>query len=200
VSFALILQRGGADGKTFFGCSTGSPGSTTPLYGVSSGLYVVMGVSGSGKSLIGAALAGALGLTFVEGDEYHPPGNVERMSRGVPLTDGDRAGWLRALAARIREADDSGEGLVLTCSALKRAYRDILRGESRSLRFVFLGGPRGLIADRLAGRRGHFMPPCLLESQLAILEEPSPDEDAWVCDISRSPQDIVAALVARASA
>ena len=157
-----------------------------------------MGVSGSGKSVIGRALADALGLNFVEGDAYHPPENVERMSRGIPLTDADRAGWLRALAARIRKATINGEGLVLTCSALKRSYRDILRAESGSLRFVFLRGPRALIAERLAGRSGHFMPPSLLESQFATLEEPLPDEDVWVVDVNQSPQDIVAALVARA--
>jgi gluconokinase len=159
-----------------------------------------MGVSGSGKSLIGAAFAEALGVDFVEGDEYHPAENVERMSRGIALTDDDRAGWLRSLAARIREAKDAHTGLVMTCSALKRSYRDILRVESDELRFVFLQGPRSLIAERLAGRRGHFMHPSLLESQFATLEEPSPDEHAWVCDVKQSPQDLVAALVARASA
>jgi gluconokinase len=159
-----------------------------------------MGVSGSGKSLIGAAFARALGIEFVEGDEYHPAENVERMSRGVALTDDDRAGWLRSLAARIREAKNADTGLVMTCSALKRSYRDILRAESDELRFVFLQGPRSLIAERLAGRRGHFMHPSLLESQFATLEEPSPDEDAWVCDVRQAPQDLLAALVARASA
>jgi gluconokinase len=159
-----------------------------------------MGVSGSGKSVIGAAFASALDVDFVEGDEYHPAENVDRMSRGIALTDEDRAGWLRALAARIREASDAGTGLVMTCSALKRSYRDILRAQSRDLRFVFLRGPKSLIAERLAGRRGHFMPPSLLESQFTTLEEPSPDEDAWVCDIKQSPQEIVAALVAHASA
>jgi gluconokinase len=160
----------------------------------------VMGVSGSGKSLIGAALARALGIDFVEGDEYHPAENVERMARGVPLTDADRAGWLRSLATRIREARDAGTGLVMTCSALKRSYRDVLRAGASDVRFVFLRGPRTLIAERLAGRRGHFMPPSLLDSQLATLEEPSPDEEAWICDIRESPQDLVAALVARALA
>jgi len=197
---SLILQRDGPDGKTFSGRSTGSPVRGTASYGVSSGLYVVMGVSGSGKSVIGAALAAALGLTFVEGDAYHPPENVDRMSRGIALTDADRAGWLHALAARIGVAATNGEGLVLTCSALRRSYRDILRAESPALRFVFLKGSRDLIAERLASRRGHFMPPSLLKSQLATLEEPSPDENAWVCDIDQSPQEIVAGLVARVSA
>lgn len=158
-----------------------------------------MGVSGSGKSLIGAAFARALGIDFVEGDDYHSAENVQRMSREVPLTDDDRVRWLRSLAVRIRETKDAGTGLVMTCSALKRSYRDVLRGQASELRFVFLRGPRALLAERLASRRGHFMPPSLLDSQLATLEEPSPDEHAWVCDIRESPQDLVAALVARAS-
>ena len=159
-----------------------------------------MGVSGSGKSLIGAGLARALGVDFVEGDEYHSAENVERMSRGIPLTDEDRARWLRSLAARIREAKEAGSGLVISCSALKRSYRDILRADAAELRFVYLKGERELIAQRLAGRRGHFMPPSLLESQFTTLEDPQPDEDAWVCDITRPAQDIVITLVASASA
>ena len=159
----------------------------------------MMGVSGSGKSLIGAAFARALGIDFVEGDDYHSAENVQRMSREVPLSDDDRVRWLRSLAVRIRETKDAGTGLVMTCSALKRSYRDVLRAQASGLRFVFLRGPRALLAERLASRRGHFMPPSLLDSQLATLEEPSPDEHAWVCDIRESPQDLVAALVARAS-
>jgi len=166
---------------------------------VNKGLYVVMGVSGSGKSLIGAALAGALGVDFVEGDEYHSAENVKRMSAGIALTDEDRAEWLHSLAARLREAKESDTGLVMSCSALKRTYRDILRTGAGQLRFVFLKGERALTAERLAGRHSHFMPPVLLESQFAALEEPSPDEDAWVCDIRQSPHEIVAGLVARAS-
>jgi gluconokinase len=158
-----------------------------------------MGVAGSGKSVIGAALADALGIEFVEGDQYHSAENVERMSRGIPLTDDDRAVWLRSLAVRIREARNAGAGLVISCSALKRSYRDILRAEASDLRFVFLKGERTLIAGRIANRRGHFMPPSLLDSQLDALEEPSPDEKAWVCDISKSPQVLVAALVKGAS-
>ena len=159
-----------------------------------------MGVAGSGKTVIGAALARALGVDFVEGDEYHPAKNVERMSAGIPLTDDDRAQWLRSLAMRLRRAEDAGTGLVMTCSALKRSYRDVLRAEAGELRFVYLRGPRTLLAERIAGRRGHFMPPSLLDSQLATLEEPSPDEHAWVCDIRESPHDLIAALVTRASA
>lgn len=157
-----------------------------------------MGVCGSGKSVVGAAFARALGVAFVEGDTYHPAENVERMAKGIPLTDRDREGWLRALAGRLREAKDAGTCLVMSCSALKRSYRDILRTGDAELRFVFLKGSRALIAERLAGRRGHFMPASLLDSQLATLEEPSADENVWVCDITELPESLVSALVARA--
>jgi gluconokinase len=167
---------------------------------VNRGIYVVMGVAGSGKSAIGAALAEALGVDFVEGDLYHSAESVERMARGVPLTDDDRAQWLRLLAARIRDARKARLGLVLSCSALKRSYRDTLRAEARDLRFVFLKGERDLIATRLSGRRGHFMPASLLDSQLATLEVPAPDEKAWVCDIRDSPEEILSALMANVSA
>jgi gluconokinase len=159
--------------------------------------YIVMGVTGSGKSTVGAMLARRLGVDFVEGDDYHSPANVQRMSSGIPLTDDDRADWLRALADRIREATDSGTGLVVTCSALKRSYRDTLRAAAPELRFVFLTGSRELISERVSGRRGHFMPESLLDSQLATLEEPSPDEHAWIFDIKESAQDIVTDIVAR---
>ena len=162
------------------------------------GLYVIMGVSGSGKSTIGAPLARALDIEFVEGDGLHPPENVKRMAAGIPLTDDDRRGWLIAIAARLREAQRAGVGLVVSCSALKRSYRDLLRSVGdEGLRFVYLAGSRALIAERLAQRRGHFMPASLLDSQLAILEQPSPDERAWVCDISQTPDTIVADLVRR---
>jgi len=154
-----------------------------------------MGVSGSGKSVIGAALARALGVEFVEGDAYHSTANLERMSSGVPLTDDDRAEWLRALGLRLRQANNAGCGLVMSCSALKRSYRDTLRVEADNVRFVFLRGSRSLIEHRLASRCGHFMPSSLLDSQLATLEEPSPDENAWVCDIRQTPEVLVAALL-----
>jgi gluconokinase len=165
------------------------------------GLYVVMGVSGAGKSVIGRPFAEALALDFVEGDDYHPSENVRKMSSGIPLTDEDRAGWLQALAERIREAKDAGTGLVVTCSALKRSYRDVLRaGASPApLRFIYLHGTRAVIGERIAARRGHFMPLALLDSQFEALEEPTPDENAWACDVSKSSKEIVGALVERAS-
>jgi gluconokinase len=161
-------------------------------------LYVVMGITGCGKSTVGAILARTLGVDFVEGDDYHSVENVRRMASGIPLTDDDRADWLRALATLIREARTTGAGLVLTCSALKRSYRDVLRAEAPELQFIFLAGQKTLIAERLAGRQGHFMPASLLESQLATLEAPASDEHAWTFDLGESPQDIVDHIVARA--
>ena len=167
---------------------------------VHSGLYVVMGVAGSGKTTIGARLARALDIAFVEGDELHPAENVRRMAAGIPLTDDDRRPWLLAIAARLRNAKRAGAGLVVSCSALKRSYRDLLRSEEQAdVQVVYLKGTRELIAERMAQRRGHFMPPALLESQFATLEEPAPDEHAWVCDIRQPPDAIVAALVQRAA-
>ncbi|HZO18493.1 MAG TPA: gluconokinase [Gemmatimonadaceae bacterium] len=164
------------------------------------GLYVIMGVCGAGKSLIGAKLARALDVEFMEGDALHPPENVRRMAAGIPLTDDDRHGWLLAIAARLRDAKRAGAGVVISCSALKRRYRDLLRSAGDpAVRFVYLAGSRALLAERMANRRGHFMPPSLLDSQLATLEEPSPDEQAWVCDISETPDAIVTDLVGRAS-
>jgi gluconokinase len=158
-----------------------------------------MGVSGSGKTVIGTAFARALGVEFVEGDDYHPAENVTLMAAGTPLTDENRAGWLEALAARLRAASDGGSGLVMSCSALKRKYRDVLRRGAPTVRFVFLKGTQELIASRMTTRRGHFMPPTLLASQFATLEEPAPDERAWVCDVTESPEHIVASLVKRAA-
>jgi len=167
---------------------------------VHTGLYVIMGVCGAGKSLIGAKLARALDVEFMEGDALHPPENVRRMAAGIPLTDDDRHGWLLAIAARLRDAKRAGAGVVISCSALKRRYRDLLRSAGDpAVRFVYLAGSRALLAERMANRRGHFMPPSLLDSQLATLEEPSPDEQAWVCDISETPDAIVTDLVGRAS-
>ena len=160
----------------------------------------MMGVAGAGKTLIGARFADALGIAFADGDAFHSPASVAKMAAGVPLTDADRAGWLAALAGRLAEARRHGEGLVLACSALRRAYRDVLRGGDPGLQLVFLAGPEALIARRLAARTGHYMPASLLASQLATLEPPSPDESPWTVDSSESPEAIVVRLVARARA
>jgi gluconokinase len=156
-----------------------------------------MGVAGSGKSLIGAALAHSLEVDFIEGDELHSARNIKRMASGTPLNDKDREAWLRAIAKKVQKAKKAGTGLVVACSALKRSYRDVLRSAAPDIRFIFLSGPRELIAERLANRGGHFMPPSLLESQLATLEEPSPEEDAWVADITKSPEELIADIAAR---
>ena len=161
------------------------------------GLFVVMGVCGSGKTAIASALSAALDMEFVEGDEYHPAENVARMRAGIPLTDGDRAGWLRALAAKLKEAREKGSGLAMACSALKRSYRDVLRSAASDVQFVYLRASRTLIAERMAGRRGHYMPASLIDSQFEALEEPSPDENAWAVDVSEAPDVLVAKLVAR---
>lgn len=164
------------------------------------GLYVIMGVSGAGKTLIGAQLARALDVAFVEGDDLHPAANVERMTAGIPLTDENRHGWLIAIAARLRDAKRAGVGLVVACSALKRRYRELLRSVGAGdVRFVYLKGDRALLAERMAQRPGHFMPPALLDSQLATLEEPVSAERAWVCDIRETPDAIVADLVKRSA-
>ena len=160
------------------------------------GIFIVMGVSGCGKTTIGSALARALGVEFVEGDDFHPPENVRRMAAGIPLTDADRAGWLRALAGRLREAHEHRTGLVLSCSALKRSYRDLLRAAAPDAQFIFLDGSPVLIAERLAGRRGHYMPASLLDTQFATLERPAADERARVCSVTPTPDVIVAALMA----
>jgi gluconokinase len=159
-----------------------------------------MGVCGSGKSLVGAAFARALDIEFVEGDAFHPLENVARMSAGIPLTDADRASWLRAIGDRLAEGQRAGFGLVVSCSALKRSYRDLLRRSSGELQFIFLHGSRELLAERLGRRVGHFMPPSMLDGQLATLEEPSPDEGAWVCDVAEPLDVLVDALVQRARA
>ena len=157
-----------------------------------------MGVSGSGKSLIGSRLAQSMGIDFLEGDDLHSAENIERMSSGIPLTDDDRAGWLHALSQEIRESSSRGSSLVISCSALKRSYRDMLRGEADNVQFILLDGTSDMIAERIAARGGaHFMSPSLLENQLATLEKPSPDEGAWVFDVRVSPEEIITAVLAR---
>ena len=152
---------------------------------------VVMGVSGTGKSTIGAALADALGIPFVEGDDLHPEANVTKMAAGIPLTDADRAPWLDRIAAEV------GSPVVVACSALKRAYRDRLREAAPDLALVYLHGAAELLAARVEGREGHFMPTALLQSQLGTLEEPAPAEDAIPVDVALRPDEIVELVVGR---
>jgi len=154
---------------------------------------VVMGVSGSGKSEVGRPLAAALGVPFVEGDELHPPRNVKRMAAGVALTDADRQGWLKAVARELGAAHD--RGVVVSCSALKRSYRDLLRAVAPDLRLVFLHGPPELLAERLHARAGHYMPASLLQSQLDTLEPPGADEAPIHLDIAAAPAALVAEAV-----
>jgi gluconokinase len=148
---------------------------------------VVMGVSGSGKSTVGALLASRLGLPFVDGDALHPEANVRKMAAGVPLDDDDRAPWLDAVGARLTQG-----GVVVACSALRRAYRDRLRDAAPAAQFVLLHGTRSLLASRLAARVDHFMPAALLDSQLGILELPTPGEQVRVYDIALPPAEIAA--------
>jgi gluconokinase len=158
-------------------------------------IVVVMGVSGSGKTTIAALLAEALDCQFIEGDALHPPANVEKMRSGTPLTDADRLPWLRRIAEEIDGWRDRGESGVVTCSALKRAYRDILIGQRSEVTLAYLKGSRDLIQQRMAARHQHFMPVALLDSQFATLEEPVPDEHAIVVDVGGHPAEIVAEIV-----
>ena len=160
-------------------------------------IVVVMGVSGSGKSTVAALLAAALGCQFQEGDDLHPPENVVKMRRGTPLTDADRLPWLRKIAEEIDGWRARGECGVLTCSALKRSYRDIIIGDRRDVVLLYLRGSRELIHQRMVARHGHFMPVALLDSQFATLEEPTPDEHPIVVDIGGKPVEIAQEIVCR---
>jgi gluconokinase len=153
----------------------------------SSQRWVVMGVSGCGKSEVGRQLAQLLQVDFIEGDAYHSAANVAKMAAGIPLTDDDRADWLRTLEQRIAAAREAGVGLVLACSALKRRYRDLLREGDPDLRFAHLDGARELIAQRMGARTAHFMPTSLLESQLRDLEPLGADERGVRIDIVKPP-------------
>lgn len=164
-------------------------GSQTPC------ALVVMGVSGSGKSTISERLAAHLGWTYEDGDKFHPPGNVAKMSAGHPLTDADRWPWLQAIADEIDRIAASGGRAVIACSALKRAYRDILVHGRDDVRIVFLDGTQDLIADRLAARKGHFMPPDLLASQFRTLERPAPAEHPITVSIDAPVERIVDDIV-----
>jgi gluconokinase len=156
---------------------------------------IVMGVSGSGKSTIAEALGQRLGWRFEDGDSFHPPSNVAKMSAGQPLTDEDRWPWLNAIADEIARVCEAGEHVIIACSALKHTYRDVLLRGRDDVRFVFLRGTKELIAERLAHRKGHFMPPELLTSQFSTLEPPETSEHVITVSIDETVEAIVDGVV-----
>jgi gluconokinase len=158
-------------------------------------IAVVMGVSGSGKTTVSALLAAALGCQFQEGDDLHPAENVEKMQSGTPLTDADRLPWLRKIAEEIDAWRARHESGVLTCSALKRSYRDIIIDGRSDVTLVYLNGSYDGIHRRLVARHGHFMPVALLDSQFATLQEPTPDEHPIIVDVGSRPAEIAAEIV-----
>jgi carbohydrate kinase (thermoresistant glucokinase family) len=158
-------------------------------------IVVLMGVSGSGKTTVAALLAAALGCQFQEGDDLHPRENVEKMRSGAPLTDADRMPWLRKIAEEIDGWRARGECGVLTCSALKRSYRDLIIGDRHDVVLVYLKGSRDLIHRRMIARHEHFMPVALLDSQFATLEEPTPDEHPIIVDVGGNPTKIAHKIV-----
>jgi carbohydrate kinase (thermoresistant glucokinase family) len=158
-------------------------------------IVVLMGVSGSGKTTVAALLAAALGWQFQEGDELHPPANVEKMHGGTPLTDADRLPWLQKIAAEIDAWRARGQSGVVACSALKRSYRDIIIGDRAEVRLAYLRGSHDLIRRRLAARHEHFMPAALLDSPFAAWEEPTPDEHPIVVDVGGKPGEIAFRII-----
>ena len=161
---------------------------------------IVMGVSGSGKSTIGALLAEALGWPFADADGFHPAANVAKMAAGQPLTDEDRWPWLDAIAAHIGASRTAGQPVVVACSALRRAYRERLRAGHGDLIFLHLAGAPEVIAARQAARQGHFMPPSLMASQFATLEDPAAEADAVTVSVSASPHEVVATALEQLAA
>jgi gluconokinase len=157
-------------------------------------IMLLMGVSGCGKTTVGQQLAERLGWSYQEGDALHPPANVAKMAGGTPLTDADRLPWLAAVAAWIDARRAAGECGVVSCSALKRAYRQLLIGDRPDVRLVYLQGTRDQLAERLAARTGHYMPAGLLDSQLATLEEPTAAEQPLVVTIDQPVEAIVTAI------
>jgi gluconokinase len=156
---------------------------------------VVMGVSGSGKTTVATRLAERLGWEFGEGDDHHPPANVEKMRSGVPLDDDDRTPWLLDLAAWIHEREAAGRGCVLTCSALKRSYRDLLRTGNDDVWFAHVDVPEEVLAERLGSRQGHYMPASLLRSQLDTLQPLQPDEPGLTVPGTGDADEVVASIL-----
>jgi carbohydrate kinase (thermoresistant glucokinase family) len=161
------------------------------------GVIVLMGVAGSGKTTVGQLLAARLGWTFLDADWLHPEANVRKMRSGLPLTDEDRWPWLNAIAERIDTLRNEGSRVVVACSALRRAYRNVLVDGHGDVRLAYLEGAAATLHERLRGRDGHFMPASLLDSQFAALEAPTPDECPIIVSIEIPPAQIVAAIAAR---
>ena len=159
-------------------------------------IVIVAGVSGSGKTTVGALLAGRMGWRFADADDFHPAANVEKMRAGIPLTDADRWPWLRAIAAWMDERIGHGEDAVLACSVLKRSYRDLLLDGRPAARMVFLAPDREVLARRLAARHGHFFPEQLLNSQFDALEPPAPDERVLTVVPTDTPAATVDLIIA----
>jgi gluconokinase len=158
-------------------------------------VLVLMGVSGSGKSTIGLRLSKMLGWPFRDADSFHPQANIDKMSKGLPLTDEDRQPWLAAIARWIDERLAAGECGIVSCSALKRSYRRVIVGDRPDVRLVYLKGDMALIGDRISRRKNHFMPPALLKTQFDALEEPQADEHALSVPVVLSPRRVVEAIV-----
>jgi len=178
-------------GNAWIGCDV-TLSSQQPA---SARIVVVMGVAGSGKTTIASLLADRLQWDLADADSFHPAPNIDKMSRGIPLTDEDRWPWLRAIAAWIDAEREAGRHAVVTCSALKRRYRDVIVGARDDVRLVYLKGDYDLIAQRMLSRHGHFMPVALLRNQFEDLEEPTSDERPIVVTIDRAPPEIVAEIV-----
>ena len=174
---------------------SGVPGGTLPRVVSEPVVLVLMGVSGSGKSTVAALLAKRLGWAFQEGDGLHPPANVEKMAAGHALTDDDRWPWLSLVADWIEARLDAGENGLITCSALKRSYRDLLGRRGAGVVFVYLAGDKDEIAARMAVRHGHFMPTSLLDSQFADLEEPAADEPSLRVDVGPAAEVIASQII-----
>jgi gluconokinase len=158
-------------------------------------VLVLMGVSGCGKSTTGARLSKLLGWPFRDADSFHPQANIDKMSKGLPLTDEDRQPWLAAIAQWVDERLARNESGIVSCSALKRAYRRVIVGERDRVRLVYLKGDMALIGDRISRRRNHFMPPALLKSQFDALEEPQADERPLSVPVVLSPRRVVESIV-----
>jgi gluconokinase len=158
-------------------------------------IVIVMGVAGSGKTIVGALLSGKLGWTYAEADTFHPAANVAKMAAGHPLDDADRLPWLEAIGTWIDERHAADEPGIVSCSGLKRSYRDLLRDGRPEVRVVFLDGSREVIHQRLVARHGHYMKPEMLDSQFADLEPPTSDEHVLSISVENTPADIVDTII-----